>query len=496
MKRSALFSIILALTFVLAACAPAAKPTAAPTAASTPESTAEPTAEPTAAAVVLELAGFDGATRALTLAELQALPAYEGWGGWVTSAGTVNLPVRYRGVLLKDLCDLIGGLQPGAGLRIVASDGYAMTISYDQVAAGDFIAYDPGTKAETTVTDPLKAVVIYERDGQPLDADKDGTLRLALLNSEQLQITDGHWWVKWIARVEMKSLAEDWTLHMEGARIEDMDRNTFESCSAPNCHGATWTDDQAQEWAGTPLWLLAGRIDDEIQHNNGAFNTALADSGYTISVIAADGYSATLDIAQVLRGNDFILAYSVNDNPLDEEYFPLRLVGPALQGNQMVGQIKSITLQFGAGAAEAEMETETEPTAEPAAEAAPAGELPACPGGLALGGAVETPSCLTLMDLQGLELAQISAEHPKNGVQQYTGLRLNDLLALVGASPDAGTLKLTASDGYAIELPLGEVRNCADCMLAVDLAGGGLTAVMPGMESSVWVKNVVEFLVQ
>jgi len=43
------------------------------------------------------------------------------------------------------------------------------------------------------------------------------------------------------------SLSEDWALRLEGARTEDMDRNTFESCSAPNCHGATWTDGDGQE---------------------------------------------------------------------------------------------------------------------------------------------------------------------------------------------------------------------------------------------------------
>jgi len=184
MKRLPIILIALALAIGLAACASPTAPTTAPTEAAT----AAP--EPPPARRSLRLSEWTGHARILAR-RAPALPAYEGWGGWVTSAGHVNPPVRYKGVLVSDL---VGGLEPGTGLRLVAVDGYAMTISYDQVTKGEFIVYDPATAAETTVIDPLKVVILYEREGEPLDPEEDGTLRMGLLNSEQLQITDGHWW--------------------------------------------------------------------------------------------------------------------------------------------------------------------------------------------------------------------------------------------------------------------------------------------------------------
>jgi hypothetical protein len=47
---------------------------------------------------------------------------------------------------------------------------------------------------------------------------------------------------------------------------------------------------------------------------------------------------------------------------------------------------------------------------------------------------------------------------------------------------------ITAVDGYVSEVSLADTRKCADCLLAFD--NGKLNAVMPGMESSFWVKDV------
>jgi len=312
----------------------------------TPQPTVAPTAEPAPAAVALELVGLDGSTKSLTLDELKALPAYESWGGFMTSTGRITPPVKIKGILLTELCALVGGLEPGVGVRVVAEDGYAMTYSYDQIANGEFIAYDPGTGKETQITSKLRAVVSYERDGKPNDPKEDGTLRIALVSDDKMQVTDGHWWVKWVVKIELKSLAADWTLELEGARSETMDRASFESCAAPGCHGVTWKDGQAQTWTGVPLWLLAGRVDDETEHGDNAYDRKLADTGYQVDVIAADGYTASLDGKQIKDSNDFVVAYLVNDNPLDEKDFPLRLVGAGAEKKLSVGQIARIVVHM------------------------------------------------------------------------------------------------------------------------------------------------------
>ena len=118
----------------------------------------------------------------------------------------------------------------------------------------------------------------------------------------------------------MKSFVEDWTLQLNGAINETIDRSSVESCI--NCHGVTWTDDQAQEWKGVPLWNLLGYVDDEIKHEGPAFNDQLAADGYTFDLIASDGYTVTMESAPAARNDDWIVAESVDGNPLPDKYFP------------------------------------------------------------------------------------------------------------------------------------------------------------------------------
>lgn len=146
MKTRPLSFVMILLALLIAACAQAPTPTQAPT----PE--AVETAEPavSAAAVLLKMTGLEE-SRELTLADLQALPTVSGWGGTKSSAGVISPPQQLQGVSVTALADLVGGLQPGMGVSIVAKDGYAMTMSYEQIAEGDFITYDPGTGDENTI---------------------------------------------------------------------------------------------------------------------------------------------------------------------------------------------------------------------------------------------------------------------------------------------------------------------------------------------------------
>ena len=148
--------------------------------------------------------------------------------------------------------------------------------------------------------------------------------------------------MKWVTKLEVKPLVADWTLTLNGGIQTTIDRATFESCVG--CHKATWTDDKAQVWTGIPLWLLMGYADDEVKHQGPAFNEALAKTGYKVEVVAKDGFKASLDSAPLSRENGVVVASLVNDNPLPEQYAPLRLVGAALKKNELVGAIRGITL--------------------------------------------------------------------------------------------------------------------------------------------------------
>jgi DMSO/TMAO reductase YedYZ molybdopterin-dependent catalytic subunit len=382
----------------------------------------------------------------------------------------------------------VGTLDESMGVNVVAEDGYAMTFSYDQLNQGDFIAYDPATGDEKKLEDQFQVILAYEHDGQPLDQDSDGTLRLAIISPKNNQVTDGHWSVKWVNRIEIKPLGKEWSLAMTGVITDTVDRNSFQSCAAVQCHQANWTDDKAQQWVGVPLWLLVGRMDDEIKHDGPAFNQALADAGYLIQLIATDGYSVTLESAQVTRNNNILLAYQVNENPLPDKYFPLRLVGAELEKNQMAGMLAEIKMIVNPLAL-----TQAAPTATLAPTEVPTTPQPvSVQGDLVIVGLVEQEVGLNEADLRKMEVVEITAEHPKKGKETYQGVRLNALLELAKVKPEAKKLVFTAADGYQAEIELSKVLECSDCLLAFTNTLGKFKLVMPGMDSGLWVKDIIK----
>jgi DMSO/TMAO reductase YedYZ molybdopterin-dependent catalytic subunit len=435
---------------------------------------------------VLEIVGPSG-SKSLTLDDLLQLDVIEGEAGFKSSTGKITPPLPHRGVSLKTLAELLGPLDPGMGVNAVAKDGYAITFSYDQLTNGTFTAYDPATGDELKSPGPLTAVLAFEREGKLLPEDSDGTLRAVIISPKRDQVTDGHWSVKWVNKLEVKPLVADWTLALNGGIQAEIDRATFESCVG--CHKATWTDDKAQVWTGIPLWLLMGYADDEVKHQGPAFNEELARAGYQVEVVAKDGYKVGLASAPLARQNGIVVASLVNDNPLPEQYAPLRLVGDSLKKNEMVGAIGAIALKLDGAAA-----TDVQPTATPEPTAAPtqAASANSVTGDLVLTGAVEKPLGLKEADLRGMDVAKITAEHPKSGKAEYEGVRLRDLLALTVPTAAATKISFTASDGYTADAALADVMGCADCMVAFTDTPGKFKLAMPGLSSSLWVKEIAK----
>jgi DMSO/TMAO reductase YedYZ molybdopterin-dependent catalytic subunit len=284
-------------------------------------------------------------TQTLTLKQIKKLPAVEAYGGVKNSAGNITPPSQYKGVTLDELLKSSGGVPDGSDVTFVAKDGYEMTMSADQVKNGKFITYDVSTGDEITIQDPLQLVLAYEMDGKATNSETDGALRVAILSPKADQVTDGHWWVKWVTKVEVKPEVVGWALAVNGALQEKVDRASFDSCSAPKCHGVTWKDTAGATWSGVPLYYLVGRADDQQKHDNGAFNSALAAEGYPIEVVGAGGKTTTLDSAKIALSKEYMVANKMNDQELTGQDAPLRLVGPAVDDSASVGGITEIRLQ-------------------------------------------------------------------------------------------------------------------------------------------------------
>ena len=431
---------------------------------------------------ILEIIGLEE-SKALTMADLQAIEPTAGWGGTISSAGIISPPEPLKGVTVMALAEIMGGLEPGMGVNIVAKDGYGMTMSYEQIAEGDFITYDPGTGEENAVEGPLQVIVAYERDGEPISAEDDGPLRLFIVSEKNDNIVDGHWSVKWVTQIKLKPMSEEWSLNLEGAITEQMDRNSFESCSAPGCHQATWTDESGNEWSGVPLYYLAGRVDDGVRHEDRAYNDDFAKAGYVMQIFAADGYSLGVESSRTDFNRHMFIASMVNGEPLDEKHFPLRLVGDDLDKSEMVGQIVQVVIEPNDGVAMPSGEESEEATTESFDLTLPEGAA------LMVFGQVVNKLTLGMENLQAMGVVELETEHPKKGMQHYQGIYLGDLLNLAGADPGAVTLVITAGDGYQVEAALNDIRDCTDCMIAFS-DDGTINLVMPGLDSNFWVKQV------
>jgi hypothetical protein len=290
---------------------------------------------------LLEVTGPDG-TKAYSLDEIRAIQSTEGYGGMKSSTGRITLPTLVRGVLLKDLFAPVGGLPADMAVSIIAKDGYEMTISFTQLDAGDFLTYDMVTGAENKPEGPLKVIIAYENDGKPLNPEVDGTLRMAIVGPKKEQVTDGHWWVKWVTKLQVKAIEQDWSVTLSGALNEEIDRATFESCSAQGCHGQVWADADGIEWTGVPLYLLVGRVDDENPHSGPAYDRELANAGYEVEISGADGKTVTVPSKAMYYNKELIVAYEMNGQALTGDFWPLRLVGVGVDSAGMVGQIAQI----------------------------------------------------------------------------------------------------------------------------------------------------------
>ena len=145
----------------------------------------------------------------------------------------------------------------------------------------------------------------------------------------------------------------DWVLELVGAKKLTVSKQEFEDGLACRpSHRVTWTDEEGNEWGGMPLWLLVAMVDDDPDtgpdHYN--FNDQLATQGYAVDVIGGDGWKATLDSADIARNDGYIIANTLNGEPLPQETaagkgcWPLHLKGSEVFGGRQVGNIVRIEL--------------------------------------------------------------------------------------------------------------------------------------------------------
>jgi hypothetical protein len=151
----------------------------------------------------LVLVGRDGQHVVLSYDEVLSLPNVETSGGFFSSVGVVYGPYAVKGIRLETLFDLVGGMTASDVLLVAAKDGYSSVFDYGQLN-GEIDTFEADT-LRLVPQGTVEFLLIFEQQGKPL-SDSDGKpLRLAIASPDGL-LTEGHWWVKWVQRLEIRSL--------------------------------------------------------------------------------------------------------------------------------------------------------------------------------------------------------------------------------------------------------------------------------------------------
>jgi hypothetical protein len=160
--------------------------------------TAKPTTTTAKAKTVLTVSGPSG-TKELSMADLKAMSATSGYGGWKNQLGNITAPVSWKGVSVRALMELVGG---GGSVTVEASDGYTQTLSSGELS-GDTNMYDPATgEAISSISGSLGVIIAYAMGGGAIGSGQ-GPLRLAFVSPEKDQVTDGSMWAKMVIRMKV-----------------------------------------------------------------------------------------------------------------------------------------------------------------------------------------------------------------------------------------------------------------------------------------------------
>jgi hypothetical protein len=134
------------------------------------------------------------------MAQLKAMSAFSGYGGWKNKLGNITGPLAWKGVLVRSLMDLVGG---GSSATVKASDGYESELSADELSGG-VTMYDPATgDAIDSISGSLRVIVAYSQNGAAIGS-SEGPLRIAFVSSAKDQVSDGSSWVKLVTSITVK----------------------------------------------------------------------------------------------------------------------------------------------------------------------------------------------------------------------------------------------------------------------------------------------------
>ena len=122
-------------------------------------------------------------------------------------------------------------------------------------------------------------------------------------------------------------------------------------------------------------------------------------------------------------------------------------------------------------------------------------------------GAVTSPITLSFEELTELEQIDLidvfmSKTYGEDEYRSFSGVPIENLMDLAGASKDVVSITTYAADGYAIEIPLADleggilaIKDGGEWIIKKEPESGPLRLVFPKTPASSWVFQVIEIQV-
>ncbi|MEA3238565.1 MAG: molybdopterin-dependent oxidoreductase, partial [Candidatus Bipolaricaulota bacterium] len=233
-----------------------------------------------------------------TIADLEALDVVTAQGTFTNTIG-VDYTATYTGV---PIATLIGNVTADTTILVTAVDGYSM--NYE---AGMLLDRSEGTW-----------MLAYKENGSYMPYDP-GPLRVVLVGEDNPRF-EGAISAKMVTRIDILGTYEDYSLLIHGAITRAFSRAELESGVGCPCHTSTVTvtsKGETHTYTGLPLWRLVAYVDDDrapgpeqgIHYDEEDFNADLASAGYTIALVAEDGYTQSVTSQLMAHDDRFIVAF-------------------------------------------------------------------------------------------------------------------------------------------------------------------------------------------
>ncbi|MBD3227288.1 MAG: molybdopterin-dependent oxidoreductase [Candidatus Lokiarchaeota archaeon] len=125
-----------------------------------------------------------------TLDELKSIGVVSGNGAYVNKIGKVTGPNDYTGIPITSLLDSIDNIPDNYTVQATASDDYSVEYSYSEVNGEVKIYNETGVEIGTSM---ITMIIAYKENGNLIDEDNGGPLRIAFIDEEGSITGSGKW---------------------------------------------------------------------------------------------------------------------------------------------------------------------------------------------------------------------------------------------------------------------------------------------------------------